>query len=218
MSIDIFIADDHAILRQGLRYLLESQTDMRVVGEAENGHDAVRQVIKLRPDVVVLDIAMADMNGIEAARTIHAECPDTQSIMLSMHKTREYIYRALKAGARGYVIKESAGDELVAAIKTVLMGQRYLSASVSDELIEDYLLQRTAADQDNPLNELSAREREVLQHVVEGKSSAQIAVMISLSPKTVDSYRSRLMRKLGIGDLPALVKFALQQGIITLDE
>ncbi|MBV7331553.1 PAS domain-containing protein [Chloroflexi bacterium TSY] len=216
MSINIFIADDHGVLRQGLRMLLESQTGMHVVGEAANGHDAVSQVLKLRPDVAVLDIAMSGLNGIEAAHTIRAECPETQVIMLSMHKTREYIYRALKAGALGYVLKESAGDELVQAIKAVHAGQRYLCTSVSDELIEDYLVQRMAADEDNPLNELSAREREVLQHVVEGKSSAQIAEQINLSPKTVESYRSRLMQKLGIHDLPGLVKFAIQQGIITL--
>lgn len=218
MSTGVLIADDHGVLRQGLRLLLESQPNIHVVGEAEDGLGAVRQVAKLRPDVAVVDIAMTGLNGIEAARTICAEYPSTQVIILSMHKTREHIFRALQAGARGYVVKDSAGDELVAAIEAVQSGHRYLSEAVSDELIADYLAQRKTSEAENQLDMLSAREREVLQHVVEGKSSVQIAELIGLSPKTVESYRSRLMQKLGINDLPRLVKFAIQKGIITLDD
>lgn len=217
MTIRIFLADDHAILRQGVELLIQSQPDMHVVGQAASGHDAIEQIRQLQPDVAVLDIAMAGLNGIETTHVIRAELPATQVVILSMHKTREHIFRALKAGARGYVVKESAGEELVEAIKSVHAGQRYLSAAVSDELIEDYLLQRTALDADNPLDALSAREREVLQHVVEGKSSAEIAGLLALSPKTVESYRSRLMQKLAIHDLPSLVKFAIQYGVTTLD-
>lgn len=217
MQIRIFLADDHGVLRRGLRLLLQSQPEMIVVGEAENGHDALQQIRKLCPDVAILDIAMAGLNGIEATRSIRADCPATQVVILSMHKTNEYIYRALKAGARGYVVKEAVGDELIAAIKHVHAGHRYLSAAVSDELVEDYLVQRKGREAEDPLETLSTREREVLQYVVEGKSSAEIAELINLSPKTVESYRSRLMQKLGIHDLPSLVKFAIQQGIISLE-
>lgn len=217
MQIRIFLADDHGVLRQGLRLLLQSQPEMIVVGEAENGHDAVQQIRKLHPDVAVLDIAMAGLNGIEATRSIRVDCPATQVVILSMHKTSEYIYRALKAGARGYVVKEAVGDELIAAIQHVHAGHRYLSTAVSDELVEDYLVQRRGQEVDDPLETLSVREREVLQYVVEGKSSAEIAELINLSPKTVESYRSRLMQKLGLHDLPSLVKFAIQHGIISLE-
>lgn len=217
MSIQIFLADDHGVLRQGLRLLLQSQPEMIVVGEAENGHDAVQQIRKLCPDVAVLDIAMAGLNGIEATRSIRADCPATQVVILSMHKTSEYIYRALKAGARGYVVKEAVGDELIAAIQHVHAGHRYLSTAVSDELVEDYLVQRRGQEVNDPLETLSVREREVLQYVVEGKSSAEIAELINLSSKTVESYRSRLMQKLGLHDLPSLVKFAIQHGIISLE-
>lgn len=217
MPIQIFLADDHGVLRQGLRLLLQSQPEMIVVGEAENGHDAVQQIRRLHPDVAVLDIAMAGLNGIEATRSIRADCPATQVVILSMYKTSEYIYRALKAGARGYVVKEAVGDELIEAIQSVHAGHRYLSAVVSDELVADYLVQRKEREAEDPLEMLSVREREVLQYVVEGKSSAEIADLISLSPKTVESYRSRLMQKLGLHDLPSLVKFAIQHGIITLE-
>lgn len=217
MSIQIFLADDHGVLRQGLRLLLQSQPEMIVVGEAENGHDAVQQIRRLHPDVAILDIAMAGLNGIEATRSIRVDCPATQVVILSMYKTSEYIYRALKAGARGYVVKEAVGDELIEAIQRVHAGHHYLSAAVSDELVADYLVQRKEREAEDPLEMLSAREREVLQYVVEGKSSAEIADLISLSPKTVESYRSRLMQKLGLHDLPSLVKFAIQHGIITLE-
>lgn len=217
MQIQVFLADDHGVLRQGLALLLKAQPDMLVVGEADNGHDTVQQVRKLQPHVAVIDIAMSGLNGIEATRTIRADCPATQVVILSMYKTSEYIFRALKAGARGYVVKEAIGDELLEAIRTVHAGHRYLSAAVSDELVEDYLIQRKGDLVEDPLETLSVREREVLQHVVEGRSSTEIAELINLSPKTVESYRSRLMQKLGVHDLPSLVKFAIQHGVITLE-
>lgn len=217
MTIRLFLADDHKVLRAGLRTLLENYSDFSVVGEADNGYEAMRIVCKLRPDVAVLDIAMPELNGIEAARQIHMECSQTQIIILSMYSSHQHIYQALKAGVRGYILKEAAADELVEAIRIVHAGQRYLSPKVADVLIEDYLDPCPKDWAIMPLEQLSERERTVLQLVVEGKSSIQIGELLALSPKTVDSYRSRLMQKLGITDLPSLVKFAIQQGIISLE-
>ncbi|HOP35236.1 MAG TPA: response regulator transcription factor [Syntrophales bacterium] len=215
MSISVFLADDHTIVRDGLRYLLEAHGGIKVVGEAGNGRDAVRAVKKLRPDVVVMDILMADLNGIEATDRICQECPATRVVILSMQSSSESILRALRAGARGYLFKESAGRELVQAIHAVHAGHRYLSAKVSDEVVSACLKQEEAFR--DPLAALSRREREVLQLVVEGRTSAEIAGTLYLSVKTVDTYRSRLMKKLNIGDVPGLIKFAIQQGLTSLE-
>ena len=217
MTITIFLADDHGIVRDGLRLLLNAHPTLQVIGEAANGRDAVRQVLKLRPHIAVLDLAMPELNGIEATRQIHEGCPTTQVIILSMYASSEHIYQALKAGARGYVLKEAAADELVNAVHTVHAGHRFLNQKVSDELISDYLSNHMNLAQGSPLAQLTDREREVLQLVVEGKTSSEISELIAISPKTVDTYRSRLMQKLGIKDLPALVKFAIQHGITSLD-
>ncbi len=217
MSITVFLADDHAVVRDGLRFLLEAEHDIKVVGDAANGRDAVRRVAQLCPDVVVMDIAMPELNGIEAAREIGQVCPSAQVIILSMHSTTEHVFRALQAGARGYLLKESAGIEVVNAVRAVHADHRYLSQKISDGLVDDYMRQRQAAEAKSPLARLSPREREVLQLVVEGKSSAEIADILSLSLKTVETYRSRLMRKLGISDLPGLVKFAIQHGLTPLE-
>jgi DNA-binding NarL/FixJ family response regulator len=217
MSITVFLADDHAVVRDGLRVLLEAQPDIRVIGDAADGRETVRRVTRLCPDVVVLDIAMPELNGIEAAREITQVCPSTQVIFLSMHSTTEHIFRALQAGAHGYLLKESAGIEVVNAVRAVHAGHRYLSPKISNGLIDDYVHQRQAAEAQSPLARLSPREREVLQLVVEGKSSAEIAGILSLSLKTVETYRSRLMQKLDISDLPSLVKFAIQHGLTPLE-
>ena len=217
MSITVFLADDHAIVRDGLSLLLGAQLDIKVVGNAANGRDAVQQVAQLRPDVVILDIAMPELNGIEAAQQIGKVCPSARVIILSMHSTTEHIFRALQAGARGYLLKESAGIEVVKAVRAVLAGQRYLSQKISDKMIDDYVRQRETIEAESPLARLSPREREILQLVVEGKSSAEIAEILFLSPKTVETYRSRLMRKLDISDLPSLVKFAIQHGLTPLE-
>lgn len=217
MSITVFLADDHAVVRDGLGFLLNSQADITVVGDAANGREAVQQVTKLQPNVVLMDITMPELNGIEATQQIRQSCPPAQIIILSMHATSEHIARALQAGARGYLLKESAGDEIVNAVRTVYAGHHYLSQKISDTMIDDYLHQRQQGEADSPLDRLSAREREVLQLVVEGKSSAEIAKILSLSPKTVETYRSRLMQKLDINDLPALVKFAIQHGLTPLE-
>jgi DNA-binding NarL/FixJ family response regulator len=217
VNINVFLADDHAVVRDGLRFLLEAQPDIRVIGDAANGRDAVRQVAQICPDVVVMDISMPELNGIEAAREISEVCPSTQVIILSVHSTTEHIFRALQAGARGYLLKESAGIEVAQAVRAVHANQRYLSQKISDRLVDDYVRQRQDAQATGPLARLSPREREVLQLVVEGKSSAEIADVLSLSLKTVETYRVRLMHKLGINDVPGLVKFAIQHGLTPLE-
>ncbi|MCK4900397.1 MAG: response regulator transcription factor, partial [Anaerolineales bacterium] len=178
MSITVFLADDHTVVRDGLRHLLEAQPDIKVIGDAANGREAVRQVEHLCPQIVVMDIAMPELNGIEATRKIVGRCPDTQVIILSMHSTSEHIRRALKAGAHGYLLKESAGNEVVSAVRAVHANHRYLSQKLSDRLINDYG-HRTI---ESPLARLSPRELEVLQLVVEGKSNAEIVEILCLSP------------------------------------
>ncbi len=214
MSIRVFIADDHAIMRDGLLSLLKQQPDIHVIGSACDGLETVTQVTVLKPDVVVMDISMPHMNGIEATQQILTEFPRARVIILSMHSTSEHVFRALQAGARGYLLKESAGPELVLAIRTVFSGARYLSQKITDTVVTDYLKSDKSA---SPLEMLSAREREVLQLVAEGKSSLEISKLLFLSTKTIETYRSRLMTKLGIKDIPSLVKFAVQHGLTSLD-
>ncbi|HET92044.1 MAG TPA: response regulator transcription factor [Chloroflexi bacterium] len=214
MTITVFLADDHAVVRDGLRFLLDAQPDIEVIGDASNGREAVQRVLELEPDVVILDIAMPELNGIDAAAQISELYPPARVIILSMHSSSEHIFRALQAGARGYLVKESAGLEVAEAVRTVAAGRRYMSQEISDVMIEDYVRQREVQ---SPLASLSSREREILQLVVEGKSSAEIADILYLSPKTVGTYRSRLMQKLGINDLPTLIKFAIQHGLTPLE-
>lgn len=214
--IRVYVVDDHAVVRDGLRYLLEAQTDITVVGDAGTGRQAVQEVPGLKPDVVVMDVAMPDLNGIEATAQIREDCPTTRVIILSMQGTAEHVYRALQAGAQGYLLKESAGKVLIEAVRSVSSGGRYLSPGITETLVDDYLHQRAHSGPESPLDRLSRRETEVLQLVVEGRSSSEIAEMLSLSPKTVDTYRSRLMQKLDIDDVPTLVKFAIQHGLTSL--
>ncbi len=217
MNIAVFLADDHAIVREGLKLLLEVEADIQVVGTAENGRDALRQVNKLHPDVVIMDISMPELNGIDAAQQILQQYPLTKIIILSMHSASEHIFRALKAGVKGYLLKESAGVEVVQAVRAVQKGGRYLSQKISDQVINNYLEKREGNKPDSPVERLSPRELEILQLVVEGKSSADIAKTVFLSPKTVETYRSRLMQKLNVNDIPGLVKLAIKYGLITLE-
>jgi DNA-binding NarL/FixJ family response regulator len=216
MTITVFLADDHAMFREGLRLLLKTNPDISVVGEAGDGRETVRQVQSLHPDIVLMDIAMPVMNGIEATEQIHQACPETGMIMLSMYSTAEHIFRAFKAGAKGYLLKESAGADVIQAILSVHSGKSYLSPSLSDTIISDYLRSREMTETKSPLDRLSQRERAILQLLVEGKSNGKIAEILFLSPKTVETYRSHLMQKLGIKDLPGLVKFAIQHGLTSL--
>jgi DNA-binding NarL/FixJ family response regulator len=212
--ISVLLADDHAVVRDGLRALLEAQTDIEVVGDAANGREVLRLAQQLHPDVVVMDIAMPELNGVEATQQMHDAYPSTQVLILSMHSTTEHIFRALQAGARGYLLKDSAGAEVADAVRVVHAGRRYLSQKIAATVIDDYIAERHRT---SPLESLSSRERQILQLVAEGKSSTEIAAILFLSPKTVDTYRSRLMHKLDIGDLPSLVKFAIQHGVTQLD-
>ena len=207
MTIRVLLADDHAMLREGLRALLTA-SGINVVGEVSDGREAVRRAQELDPDVVVMDVSMPELNGIEAAGIIRERSPRAKVVMLSMHSSTEHIHRAFAAGAAGYVLKASASLEVIAAVKAVHAGQRYLSPALRQAEIE-----AGAPRQRSPLDSLSSRERQVLQLVVEGRSSAEIAGIVHLSPKTVDTYRSRLMKKLGVSDVPSLVKFALEHGL-----
>ncbi|MGE5336534.1 MAG: response regulator [Gemmatimonadota bacterium] len=207
------LVDDHSVVRDGLRFLLEAEGDIRVIGGATNGREAVQEVRRLQPDVVIMDLAMPELNGIEATRQIRDACPGTQVLVLSMHSTAEHIFRALQAGALGYVLKESAGREVVAAVRIVQAGRRFLSQKIAETVIDDYIRERHAA---SPMESLSSRERQILQLIAEGKSSAETARELFLSPKTVETYRSRLMHKLGLANLSELVRFAIQHGLTPL--
>jgi DNA-binding NarL/FixJ family response regulator len=213
MPISIFIADDHAVVRDGLRLLLEAQPDMEVIGDAADGRHTVDLVLQLHPDVVIMDIAMPELNGIEATRQIREACPSTQVVILSMYATTEHIFQALQAGALGYLLKESAAVEVVNAVRTVHAGERYLCHKIDNIMIDTYILKHQVLGAKSPLERLSPREREILQLVVEGKSSSEISIILTLSRKTVETYRSRLMQKLGIKDIPGLVKFAILHGL-----
>lgn len=212
MNIRVLLADDHTVMRAGLTTLIETGAAATVVAAVANGRAAVEAAVGLQPDVVVMDISMPDLNGIEATLLIRQRCPATQVVILSMHSSREQVHRAFAAGASGYVLKDAAGTEVLAAVRAAAGGRRYLSRAIGDFAREGH-----AATPAGPLASLSSRERQVLQFVVEGKSSAEIARLVHLSPKTVETYRSRLMKKLGVEDLPALVKFAIQHGITALD-
>jgi DNA-binding NarL/FixJ family response regulator len=210
--IQILLADDHTVLCEGLRILIESQPDLHVAAIAADGRQALSLAQELQPDLVLMDVSMPGLNGIEAARQIHELFPGICVLMLSMHADMEYVQRALQAGAQGYILKESAGAEVLQSIRAVLAGRPYFSPKVTARLLMDLSNGRTA-----PLERLSDREREVLQLTVEGRTSAEIAALLNLSPKTVETYRSRIMNKLGLDNLPALVKFAIQHGLTGLD-
>jgi DNA-binding NarL/FixJ family response regulator len=218
MKIRVLLADDHKVLRDGLWMLLEAGGDVAVVGAAGNGREALRQAIQLKPDVVVMDIAMPELNGIDATQQIREKCPTTRVLILSVYSTAEHIFRALRAGARGYLLKDSAGDEVLEAVRTVHSGRHYFSQTIGEIMVQDYLQHRLNSQAKSPLESLSSREKEVLQLLVEGKSNTEIAESLYLSVKSVETYRSRLMQKLGIGDIPGLVKFAIQHGLTPLEK
>jgi DNA-binding NarL/FixJ family response regulator len=212
MPVSVMLADDHAVVRDGLRALLEGGNDMQVVAVAGNGREAVAEALRLRPDIVIMDIAMPELDGVEATRRIIERCPETRVLILSMYLSAEHIYRALQAGAQGYVLKESAGEEVVDAIRALRAGKRYLSHRITETVIDDYLREGTNV---SPLDSLSLRERDVLQLVVEGRTNAAIAQALSLSPKTVETYRARIMKKLKVKDTVELVKFSMRHGLIS---
>jgi two-component system, NarL family, response regulator NreC len=215
MSIRIIIADDHKIVRNGLRSLIEKELDIEVIAETDNGRNAVRIALELAPDVVIMDIAMPDLNGIEATRQIIAALPGTKVIALSMHADKRHVMEMLKAGASGYVLKDNAYEELASAIRTALTNHTYLSPQVAEIVIGDYVkLAQTAND--SVFSLLSAREREVLQLLAEGKSTARIAESLFISVKTVETYRQHIMEKLNIRSIAELTKYAIREGLTSL--
>ena len=213
MPINILLVDDHSVVRDGLCALLATQPDLQVTGSFADCRDALAFASATPPDVAVLDVALAGADGIDCAKRIHEACPGTDILMLSMHASAEYVYQALRVGATGYVMKESAGAELISAIRDVHAGRIYLSEKIPARDIANYLKGR---GWNHPLERITERERQVLRLVVEGHTSNEVAKLLGLSPKSVDTYRSRMMLKLGIGDLPGLVKFAIRHGLTTV--
>jgi len=214
-KIRILLADDHTLLRESLRSLLEREPDLVVVGEAEEGRAAVALACQLEPDVVVMDIAMPLLNGLEATRQIKRQCPRVKVLILTMHDNEEYIRQALEAGAMGYILKDAAAKELISAIRSIQRGEAVLSPAITRLVIEDYLRWggiRPAETEDS----LSAREREVLQLIAEGYTNKQIAEILTISVKTVQTHRMNLMQKLNLHDRGELIKYAIQKKIIEI--
>jgi DNA-binding NarL/FixJ family response regulator len=212
MRIRVVLADDHKIVREGLCSLLQNEPRMEIVGVAEDGRSALQLVRELKPDVVVMDVTMPDLNGIEAARKIKAEMPEVRILALSMHADKQYISRMLKVGASGYLLKDCAFKELVQAIRTVARQQVYLSPDITTLVTEDYVRQLIARDT-SPAARLSAKEREVLQMLAEGQRTKQIAATLSLSTKTIETYRQQVMEKLDLHSIAELTKFAVREGL-----
>ena len=211
----VLLADDHTLIRAGLRMVVGAEPDFAVVGEAEDGRAAIALAEKMKPDVVVMDIGMPSLNGIEACRQIRETLPDTEVVMLSMHSDEGYVLRALKAGAKAYLLKDSAEADLARAIRSVVAGKSFFSPAVGQVLLEDYMrkLQRTGGEDSYDL--LSPREREILQLVAEGKSSKDIANLLELSVYTVETHRARVMQKLNLKGIPELILYAVRKGIIS---
>jgi two-component system response regulator NreC len=207
--IRVLLADDHAMVRKGFRLILEAQPDMEIAGEAGNGREAVELAEKLHPDVVVMDVAMPELNGIEATRRLAASSPHTRVLALSMHKDSVYVREILRAGARGYLLKDSIDTDLISAVRAVAKGDGYISPGVSDAVLSDY--RRHVTD---PLDLLTSREREVLQMIAESKTNKEIAVALNLSVYTIDAHRGKIMEKLNLHSTGELVRFAVRHGLI----
>ncbi len=217
-QIRLLLADDHAVVRSGLRMLLQAQPDMIIVGEAETGQEAIHRVAELSPDVVLMDIEMPGMNGIEATRRIKANAPAAAVLALTMYEDDQYFFEMLRAGASGYVPKRAAPDELVSAIRAVSRGEVFLYPSLAGRLVQDYLRRGPAGEGEPPGDELTPREQEVLTLIAQGFSNNEIADQLVISAKTVDRHRENIMRKLNLHNRVDLVKYALRKGLIGLDE
>ena len=216
-KIKVFIAEDHTIVRKGLRLLLEGQPDIEVIGEAENGREAIEQVEALLPDVVLMDITMPELNGIEATLRIKKSQPEIKVLALTMHTNEEYIYQLLNAGASGYLDKNTAPIELLTAIKAIHRGDSFLSPAISKTLIDVYLRQAEEPQPEDSYQNLTSREREVLQLLTEGCAYKEIAEKLHISIKTVGVHRNNIMEKLNIENTIELIKYAIRKGIISLD-
>ena len=212
-KIRVLVADDHTIVRQGLVGILAASPEIEVVGQAADGHEAVEKSLEARPDVAVLDVSMPRLNGMEAARRIHEALPATRILVLTMHDDEEYVLKMVRAGASGYLLKDSAASELIAAIKSLRAGQTYFSPHATKALAEAY--QHPEPQAENPYERLTDREREIFQLVVEGKTNKEIGEILFISPKTVDNHRTRLMEKLGIHSAADLVRYAAKHKLLS---
>jgi len=210
----ILLADDHTVMRNGLRLLLERQPNLVVIGEASDGRETVRLAESLLPDVVIMDIAMPNLNGIEAARQIVGANPDIAIVILSMHSDESYVIRALKAGARAYLLKDSAEGDLIAAVRAITEGKSFFSPAISRILVEDYMRQLEQKHVEDTYELLTAREREILQLLAEGRMNKEVAAMLHLSVYTVETHRTHILQKLNLHNVPELILYAVRKGII----
>ncbi len=216
-KVKLLVADDHKIFRQGIKKLLEEEPDLQVVGEAADGREAVKKATELKPDVILMDIAMANLNGLEATKQIKKVLPDVKVIMLTMHKNEEYVLQSFQAGASGYILKEGAVEELVSAIRSIHQDKSVLSPSISKTLIDAYLRKMETGKTETPFDLLTDREREVLQLIAEGYTNREVAKSLFISVKTVEAHRAHIMQKLNIHEIAKLVKYAIQKGLVDLN-
>jgi two-component system response regulator NreC len=216
-KIRLLVADDHKIFRQGITKLLEQEPDLQVVGEAADGREAVKKATELKPDLVLMDIAMANLNGLEATKQIKKVLPETKIIMVTMHKNEEYILQSFQAGASGFILKEGAVEELVNAIRSIYQDKSFLSPTISKTLIDAYLRKMETGKTETPFDLLTDREREVLQLIAEGYTNREVAKALFISVKTVEAHRAHIMQKLNIHDVAKLVKYAIQKGLVDLN-
>lgn len=214
-TVRVLVADDHTIIRSGLRHLLEREADIEVVGEAADGREALELAEQMRPDLVMLDITMPKLNGIEVSRQIAAKFPKMSVIILSMHADEGYVLKSLKAGARGYLLKDSAESDIINAVRAVSGGKAYFSPEISRMLVDDYVRGLRQRGVEDSYELLSTREREIFQLLAEGKSNKEISAMLSLSPHTVDTHRANIFEKLNLHSLPELILYAVRKGIIS---
>lgn len=211
----LVIAEDHTILREGLKALLSSRPDLEVVGEATDGREAARAVQDLTPDLLLLDLSMPRSNGLEALREIKRLCPQTKVLVLTVHKTDDYVFTALQAGADGYILKDSTSSELILAVRSVLNGERYLGPAIASTVVSGYLNSKDGAPLRPSFDDLTNREREVLKLIAEGYRTKDIAGYLCLSPKTVEKHRANLMDRLNLHTVPALTAYAIDKGLVT---
>lgn len=211
----VLLADDHGIVRTGLRFVLESEPGMTVIAEASNGREAVRLCEELQPHIAILDVAMPQLNGIEAIALIHKASPQTKSLILSMHTDETYILRALSAGAKGYILKDAVEDEILPAVRAVLLGKSYFSPAIAKTLLEDYVLYLRQRGLEDSYDLLTAREKEVLQLLAEGRANKEVAALLGLSVTTVETHRNNLMQKLGLHSTAEIVLYAVRKRIIS---
>jgi two-component system response regulator NreC len=215
--ITVLLAEDHTIVRKGLRSLLDAEADIQVVGEAENGREAIDKVEQLLPDIVVMDIAMPGLNGLEATRQIKKRFPHVRILVLTVHTNEEYVLQILRAGASGYLVKQAAPTELISAIQAAHQGEAFLSPSISRKVVDDYILRAGLTDEPDSFEKLTDREREVLQLIAEGASTREIAEQLHISVKTAETHRAHLMEKLDMRSTAELTQYAIRKGVISLD-